>query len=298
MASIHQVNHPGKEFEISHTSKKQSSQDSYFFNGSTVKGIRLWNRNDHYRKFIEINGIYVDSINNAVPKKALLRFWGEYEGHTEFELLNPINNDPYWNNPKAVHRPFYCNQNINNQNTDPFLFGDNFYYAICKKANLKDLCSGDIVLFGSEFGGKLNVKFYLDTLFIIKNSQPSILDDNLYDLDYQESTLKRIGISNCTNGTLPIHTGVCFSDSKKCFSFFPCNSQNSVDNSFGRPIIDTVSLGLRTPGARTGSKSRLLTTEEDINILWKNIAESVLKQGFSLGVKTESLTKLTHLPCQ
>ena len=188
-------------------------------------------------------------------------------------------------------------ENINNQNTDPFLFGNNLYYAICKKANLKDLCSVDIVLFGSEFGGKLNAKFYLDTLFVIKNSQQSILDDNLYDLIYQESTLKRIGISNCTNGTMPIHTGVRFFDRNQCFSFFPCKSKEKTNNGFGRPIIDTFSLGLKKPGARTGSKSRLLTVHEDINVLWKNIAESVIEQGFSLGVKAESLTTLNQIPC-
>jgi len=297
MSSIHQVNHPGKEFEITSNPKKQCQQDFYFLNGSTIKGIRLWNRHKHMRKFIEINGKYIDSIQNSTEKASLLRFWGEYEGHSEFELLSPLKNVPYWNNPMAVHRPFFCNQNINNQNTDPYIFGSNFYYAICKKESLKDMDSGDIVLFGSEFGSKPNAIFFLDTLLVLMDSQPSILNNKMYDTIYQESTLKRIGISNCTNGTLPVHPGVKFSDNQQCFSFFPCIPVENKNSVFGRPEINTVKLGLKEPGARTGSKSKKLLPNENTSDIWKNIAEEVIKQGFVLGTHADQLTILKQLPC-
>ena len=301
MASIHQVNHPGQELNITYKSHKEHSYDYYFFQNSTTKGIRLWNRcfinnkpNSHKRKFIEFKGEYVDSIQNPTEKQGLLRFWGEYEGHSEFELLTPLLNVPYWNNPIAVHRPFFCNQNVNDQNTDPFIFGDNFYYAICKKSNLKKICNGDIILFGSEFGQKGKVKFYLDTLFVVKDSQPSILSNN-YDLIYKESTLKRIGISNCTNGTLPIHIGSKFVHRCNIYSFFPAKVAVN-NNGFGRPIIDTEGLGLQKPGARTGSKSKQLATEESIVDIWNNIGEEVIKKGFVLGTHADQLTILNQLP--
>lgn len=260
MASIHQVNHPGRELNISFKSRKRHSLDYYFYSSNNTNGIRLWNRrlingkrNSHKRKFIEINGKFVHSLRNSSEKEAVLRFWGEYEGHTEFELLVKSTKEDYWNNPFAVHRPFFCNQNINDQNTDPFIFGDDFFYAICKKANLINLGAGDIILFGSEFGLNPKVKFYLDTLFVVKDSQPSTLDNTIYDIVYQESTLKRIGISNCTNGILPVHTGIKFSDNQKYYSYFPCKPVSN-NNVFGRPIIDTFRLGLKKPGARTGFK--------------------------------------------
>lgn len=304
MAAIHQVNHPGKELNISFRNRKKHKLDYYFCQGNITHGVRFWNRcfingkpNSHKRKFIEINGKYVDSLQNSTEKVSLLRFWGEYEGHSEFELLSRLKNVPYWNNPIAVHRPFFFNQNINDQNTDPYIFGNNFYFAICKKASLDNLGNGDIILFGSEFGSKPNVKFYLDTLFVVNDEQESILDNTLYDIIYQESTLKRIGISDCTKGTLPVHTGIKFPDNSEYFSFFPCKQLTDENRSFGRPVIDTVSLGLKRPGARTGSKSRELLPSENIADIWKKIAKEVIKHGFVLGTHADQLKVLNQLPC-
>lgn len=302
MPSIHQVNHPGKELQISYRNRAKNVLNYYFFNGSTTKGVRLWNRcfingkqNSHKHKFLEINGKYVDNINIPKEKDGLLRFWGEYEGHSEFELLLKPPNTPYWDSPCAVHRPFFCNQNINDQNTDPYVFGAYFYYAICKKSNLVNLNNGDIILFGSEFGEKGKVKFYLDTLFVAKCSVPSIINPS-FDMIYQESTLKRIGLSNCSNGTMPIHIGKKFMDDNNCFSFFPARLNNNENVGFGRPVIDTESLGLRKPGARTGFKSKKLGIDENINSIWKSIANEVLKQGFHLGTHADQLPIYYSLP--
>jgi hypothetical protein len=304
MAAIHQVNHPGQELNILYRTRNSHKFDYFFYSGNNTQGVRLWNRcfingkaNSHKRKFIEINGKYVDSLQNSTEKASLLRFWGEYEGHSEFELLSPLKNVSYWNNPKVVHRPFFCDQNINDQNTDPFVFDNNFYYAICKKASLNNLGNGDIILFGSEFGTEAKVKFYLDTLFVVKDEQKSILDNTLYDIIYEESTLKRIGISDCTKGTMPVHTGIKFPDNNEYFSFFPCKQLTNENRSFGRPVIDTVSLGLKKPGARTGSKSKELLPNENIADIWKNIAGYVIKQGFVLGTHADQLKVLNQLPC-
>ncbi len=163
MASIHQVNHPGQEMNISFQSPNSQPQDFYFYINSKIKGVRLWNRcyangrpQSHKRKFMEINGKYVGNIENPEEKNGLLRFWGEYEGYSEFELLEPLNSEPYWNSPCAIHRPFFCKQNINDQNTDPYVFGGNFYYSICKKGNLINLVIGDLILFGSERLSKIS----------------------------------------------------------------------------------------------------------------------------------------------
>jgi hypothetical protein len=251
--------------------------------------------NRHKRKFIEHEGRYIDNINSITEKRGMLRFWGEYEGHSKFQLFATLANVPYWNNPYVLHKPFFCNQNINDQNTDPYIFGDNFYYAVCKKADLKNICKDDLILFGSEFGPKGDEKFYLDTLFVVEKEQDSIIHNRLYDNIYQESTLKRIGLSNTTNGTMPIHIGRKYSAKNvQIFSFFPAKKADYL--SFGRPIIDTVSLGLQKPGARTGSKSRKLDINENIEQIWKHIVNSVIVQGFVLGTHANHLPVLTNLP--
>ncbi len=301
MASIHQVNHPGRELNINYKTRIKRSPDYYFYPDSSRKGVRLWNRggndlkpNGHKRKFIEHEGKYLESLSPKNEREGLLRFWGEYEGHSEFELLTQLPGIPYWNNPFAVHKPFFCYQNMNGQNTDPYIFGNNFYYAICKKANLKNICNGDLILFGSEFGPKGNVKFYLDTLFVVEKDQASILDDSLYDHIYQESTLKRLGFSNCTSGTLPIHIGKKYSSGCDIFSFFPAKLADN--HSFGRPVLDTEKIGLQKPGARTGSKSRRLSSGEYCEDIWNQIVDQTVEQGFVLGTHANQLPVLNDLP--
>ncbi len=301
MASIHQVNHPGTEIEINYRSRASRTDDYYFFPGSKNKGVRLWNRgatdpkpNQHYRKFIEHEGKYVDSISKGTEKSGLLRFWGEYEGHSEFELLNRIVNVSDCDNPYELHKPFFCYQRMKGQNTDPYVFGDNFYYAVCKKNKLKNISPGDLILFGSEFGPAQNVKFYLDTLFVVDREQPCELDNSIYDITYQESTLKRIGVTACSRGDLPIHMGKKFSSDNSPFSFFPAKLAENY--SFGRPVIDAEKLGLRKPGARTGSKSKRLSSGEYCEDIWNQIADTVLKQGFVLGTHANPLPILNDLP--
>lgn len=286
MASIHQVNHPGKEPLLN----KKNPVD-YCFCASGNKGVFSWNRssNGHYRKFMEHKGRYVNSINGNSESTGLLRFWGEYEGFSEFELLNNPNRVPYYNNPYAVHRPIFSTMYINDQNTDPYLFGEEFYYAICGKSGLKKIKIGDIILFGTEFGPTGSVEFHLDTLLVVDRVQPSNLS-NLYDHKYQESTLKRIGISNKTNGTLPIHVGRKFKNGCNMFSFFPAKTvdDDCFNKGFGRPIIKAGTHGIKKPGSRTGVKSTSMSTEE-IQGVWRDIAEQVLKQGFVLGTHLDDL---------
>lgn len=65
MPSIHQVNHPGREQNISYRSRKNHEDDYEFYKDSTTQGIRFWNRckiigrsNSHKRKFMEVKGKY------------------------------------------------------------------------------------------------------------------------------------------------------------------------------------------------------------------------------------------------
>lgn len=303
MNSIHQINHPGKEIKINFKSRKRHSDDYYFLANSNNEGVRLWNRciineksNSHKRKFIEHIGKFIENIENPTEESGVLRFWGEYEGYSRFFLLDRKMHTPYWNSPYAVHMPFFYKKNINDQNTDPFIFGETFYYAVCKKANLKNLNPGDLILFGSEFGKRGNEKFYLDTLFVVDKELPSIIDNKVFDYIYIESTLNRIGLSKDSFGVMPIHTGLKFSLNRpNLYSFVP--SRMAHFETFGRPVIDTLKYGLQKPGARTGSKSRILDNSESIQAIWKSLAYDVINQGFVLGTHFNKLNIFDKLPC-
>ena len=301
MPTIHQVNHPGKELNLTFRSRKRNATNYFFFPDSKNQGIRFWNKcmindkpNSHKRKFIEHEGKFIKNIFNPVQESGLLRFWGEYEGFSKFELLISQQNTPYWDNPYAIHMPFFYKEGIDEQNTDPYIFGDNFYYAICKKSHLKNLKANDLIIFGSEFGKRGFEKFYLDTLLIVQDELPSIADNSIYDEIYLESTLKRIGITETTTGALPINVGRKYNlNNIHTYSFFPAKIANS--NGFGRPVIDTTLYGLQKPGARTGSKSRELSSGESIQSIWENIATEVIKQGFVLGTHANALSVIDDL---
>lgn len=141
-----------------------------------------WNNNDtHRRKFILSEGKYVVS-NDEQVERALV-FWGEWEAQSEIERINIGNLNP----PNYLNRPF-INPTFPNRthNTDPYVFGENFRYIICKQGYfhnvLTNLEPSSIILFGSsinknilqinirwDFFTKLNTIFFSPPHFPIQN---------------------------------------------------------------------------------------------------------------------------------
>jgi hypothetical protein len=270
-------------------------EEFYFFPGSQTQGVRLWNRtmiggrrNMHKRKFIEHAGAYVDQLNHCYSKKNNLRFWGEFEGHSRFELLEAVDSVPYWENPSALHRPFFCVRGMQDQNTDPWVFGESWYYAICQKYRLRNIEPGDLILFGSEFGDA----FYMDTLVVIQDSVEARWEN--FETVYRQSTLRHIEVSEHLQGAFPVHRALKHAASPSLFSFVPAHIPESSLRS--RPRIDTIALGLKKPGARTGALSRKLFPNEQINLIWNTIAIEVLRQGFVLATDFEAPVELEELP--
>ena len=95
-----------------------------------TSGIRKWNElPSHKRKFLLCKGTYVDKDWKA--KKSLLTFWGEWEAQSYFKstsLKKGIS-------PQFIHKPFLDDSysGLRKNNTDPFVFGDNFWYTNCKQ---------------------------------------------------------------------------------------------------------------------------------------------------------------------
>ncbi len=120
-----------------------------------------WNTKEHKRKFIKNPGQYLE---NNCPKNSDLVFWGEWEPQSEvLQRFNP-RNSTY---PKYLYQPYYSIP-LNKkglQNTDPFIFGDQFHYVCCQqvKKSLRTLDRGSVILFGSC----LNKQFVLDTVFVV-----------------------------------------------------------------------------------------------------------------------------------
>jgi len=127
--------------------------------------FKRWNRleHQHKRKFLTSIGTYL--ADGRVEKGKIL-FWGEWEPESRVirEIADP---KPFF--PRFFHEPFYVLPRSYDglQNTDPFVFGERFLYAVCLQRpfpQLRLLSRGSVILFGSCQGGSA---FVLDTVFVV-----------------------------------------------------------------------------------------------------------------------------------
>ncbi|MEE9315869.1 MAG: hypothetical protein V3U97_02040, partial [bacterium] len=130
---------------------------------------KFWNTGNHKRKFIKNKGKYIKKLKDT-PKEKDIVFWGEWE--PESKIVKSIPNSVR-NGPKYIYEPFYTKFEEKNpplQNTDPFVFGNQFYYTICqqykkeKPTQLRYLEKDSVILFGSC---QNKSQFILDTVFVV-----------------------------------------------------------------------------------------------------------------------------------
>ena len=234
MPSIVQFFHPGSEH----------GYDKHYKNSKYLKN---WNKEDHKRKFIINKGSYIE---NNIKYDGIMSFWCEWEPTSLVENLYAPNkilpHDVY---PKYLHFPFLppkdrikIYQEKNYQNTDPFVFGDKFRYAICRQDScpvLKDLEKGSLILFGS----RVNNRFAIDTVFVVKEylKYYSTLDKNLDYLGLYTEIVLRMACeeklaTDKINRTL--YTGATYDDPiNGMYSFVPARKYENKKQGFPRIIM-------------------------------------------------------------
>ncbi len=289
---IIQFSHDGEELNLSRRSKK--NEIAYRFDNLTSNiGYRYWNNEPrHKRKFIKHNGWYLENTGisfNPKPKKAELFFWGEWEPQSRFELTgNKYLKTPSL--PHAIHYPMFSVRGIGGHNTDPFVFGENFYYTNCKQNSyrmLRTMDNGSIVIYGSEKG---KTDFIIDTVFVVDTSE-TIENYHSHPTDYP-SILRQatIDLRNGLPNSMRLYKGKMY-DFKSFYSnnfpyifcFVPCKVDCDILG-FERPVIDWKTFNLKKPGAGTVTKKVNYNSEIDF---WHDIVAEIIKQGFSLGIKLE-----------
>lgn len=278
-----QLNHPGgqKPFKLGSGYRQVGNQI-----------IREWsNDNVHFRKFIQNYGHYVNGLKDLRPTQNDLYFWGEWEGNSFF---NPFPKADFRILPNGLHKPFHSTFIRGSQNTDPYIFGDNFKYCVCKqKGQLTSLVLDDLILFGTVLP-KLD-KFYIDTVFVIKDhnlsSNVQITSGAHYSQVYKEETLEQLNeylkTPTFTNKNRVYHSKTWWDD-KDYFSFVPCKlSHGKVE--FERLFIELSNQTFQLSSNPTG-KSFLKRCTLSSQDLWKEIVRISLEQGFKLGVKFDEPT--------
>lgn len=251
-----------------------------------------WNQNAHKRKFMKNPGIYLK--NNRQITSDLI-FWGEWEPQSDVIQKFKAKKK---GEPQYLYQPYFSLPQHNQflQNTDPFVFGDDFYYVCCQQATkrgftqLRFLEPGSVILFGSC----LNQKFILDTVFVVKDYYEieSLAQISQYVSDtYIDVTLRRIfsctspNRNKCnTNQNFRLYVGATFDNPiNEMFSFFPCIPySNKVDQCFSRPIIEipNVISDLKSQGYK-------LTRNGNLQQLWQQTKNQVEQVGLEIGIYSE-----------
>jgi hypothetical protein len=268
-----QLNHPGAEKAF-----KMGKGYSHY-NGQL---IREWNADkSHYRKFIRQSGEYISSLGHQPTKDELL-FWGEWEGNSYFQPLNGLN-------PNGIHQPFHSLHIRDHQNTDPYVFGKNFFYSVCKqRGRLSQLEKGSVILFGSSF----KYGFALDTVFVVGSyesaNQVAYNEASNYSKTYREATLEQLGdtyIQPNPASKLRLYSGQMFRNNKKLFSYSPCKLLNKDSiKGFPRVIFPYTDLGgFGFSSNPTGIKI-INSGNDNVFYIWNIITRQVIQQGFYLGI--------------
>lgn len=251
-----------------------------------------WNQNAHKRKFMKNPGIYLK--NNRQITSDLI-FWGEWEPQSDVIQKFKVKRKE---EPQYLYQPYLSLPQHNHflQNTDPFVFGDNFYYVCCQQATkrgftqLRFLESGSVILFGSC----LNKKFVLDTVFVVYRYYEieSLTQISQYVSDtYVDVTLKHIlsctplSPSKCnTNQSFRLYVGATFDNPiNEMFSFFPCLPYSDrMNQGFSRPAI-------KIPNVISDSLNQgyKLTRNCNLQQLWQQTKNQVKQAGLEIGIRSE-----------
>ncbi|GIX41642.1 MAG: hypothetical protein KatS3mg129_1375 [Leptospiraceae bacterium] len=283
--------HSGGQYNIDN----RNQNDNYkFFKKTKKTGLMLWNSYEHKRKFIKIKGDCI--INTDHFKKNLpLVFWTEWEAESIFQLVNTNDIEK----PQHIHIPILVEDYPYSmdkffQNTDPFVFGKNFIYSNCRQlqfSSLKNLAPYSLILFGS----KVNHKFVLDTLFVVKNkfSYNSNNIDNLKQV-YKSSLFEKVVLQPILqflkNHTLSLYEGVSYYEKEKfdgIFSFVPCKIYKSPNYLFKRLELSPEKFPeiYSKNGNISGQGIKIIdSNKEQIQLFWKRIYQELFNNDLCAGI--------------
>lgn len=261
---------------------------------------RSWNVEMHRRKFLKQSGRFLSALE-APPTAAPLVFWGEYEPPTRLVKSYP---EPIPDGPRFLFAPApvaFQPHDPPLMNTDPFVFGERFFYSICKQNNkrgptaMQRLARGSVILFGS---GRHRAQFVVDTVFVVADCVDWNLSNYREKLkgvvppEYFHATLEPIAYEMKVRKLSPSQTFRLYLGATVekpfagMFSFFPClPAQAGEDRGFARPVLRRA--GIITDNLTQGQRMNPQPDVASVQALWADVAHQVLNQGLQLGVQAE-----------
>ena len=248
---------------------------------SDVDGnICLWNKGQtpHHRKLLmSQDATVIDNYDYALEGQEIT-FIGEWECCSSFVANS--NKSPF----NRTHLPIHSQHDasINCKNTDPYVFGKEFYWICCKQPKDKSRIQiGDIVLFGSYTLKNLKVdKMVIDTVLVV--------DEVIKEIDFKNSRFSQcyhdVTLAHTTNYCLVV--GKMYDPSKSYdenvpFSFVPCRREG---------LMDKLVLDRRIPipelkgdPIKIGQNCGHVDLDDNVRA-WEKIVAHIRAEGCELGV--------------
>ena len=262
-----------------------------------------WNFSDHKRKFMKVKGQYYIDQNNKSQDTDELYFWGEWEPWSNVQPVLTQNSQGDY--PCYIHEPLYYrdsakypqpygNETKHRQNTDPFVFADQFLYSLCQQNRktgstiLQSLSEGSIILFGSC---KFKSYFALDTVFVISERKTYSPMSYYKDLvgNIPQHYDKIMGFNDWPepdkSQKLVSYKGASFNKQyKEMYSFVPCKVGVGGMNGFERVKLTQRELPCISDKLTQSFKVTPSSISKNIEI-WEKIREVVREQGCLEGVR-------------
>lgn len=265
------------------------------------KNFKSWNKGKHQRKFLLTDGDYV--FENKLVKKAQLIFWGEWEPDSE---IVSVLDKPKGVYPKFIQRPiFNNNQPFPRQNTDPYIYGEQFHYCCCKQwragkpTQLAKLAQGSIILFGSTINQNTpQAYFALDTVFVVDkfieyNEENFVsklqgkVSENYFEITIKSAysgTIEKQVIDN-EKPQVRCYFGASFNNKiHGMYSFVPCKEFKNNTIGFERVKITNDDFDFITNNLNAAPKMNTTLSINENILRWEKLKKIINKQGFIDGV--------------
>jgi len=270
--------HSGAEFAPT----PRSEIDDWRWIEGGRKALRGWNNGPHRRKFVVAEGRCRETPQ-ASDRTGPMTFWAEWEPHSIATPLILSGEHGPNATPSFAHEPFLVRGTTGVQNTDPFVFGDCFWFTNCHQrryVRLRKLDRGAVVLFGTTY----RQYFAVDTVFVVETActpddylrTPTLAPEQL-----RLATLDLHGLAE-NNRDFVFYKGKTPSGGPP-FSFVPCRPvEHGGPRGHPRLMLDRAEFSIR---GNTQGVSRIprTTDMEALSDLWRRLAEQCLVQNLHLG---------------
>lgn len=287
--SVVQLSHPGIEYpKLNKKGTLTYSRSGIEWSDDKKSGTRLWNnRKRHKRKFMRMNGVaYLDAKKR--PNKGEVTFWGEWEAQSKFDVISETNKN--LEKPRLCHKPYFDSSYLGEKKhgTDPFIFGDHFWFTHCKqsKKSIRNLGEDSIVIFGSE--REQDKMFLVDTIFVVKKrfSQTEIRENiDKYSPLLRENNLElKDFIRDESKSEYGFYQGKSYMKNE-IFSFVPAKVLDEKGIGHGRLELDTTNEihNFKPTGSRQVCKiTQKFDNKEELKNYWDLLVKEALNSSFVL----------------